>query len=217
MAFDLVSYLKDQIQLQTHKLNLTSIEDKNGHITDLNSLALGKLIDAYRQASQQTYNEIKSQDALYIQQLARVLTTASVAEVKIPQAELENNLTQILTLHINELHQLDQTAQLGELGLKELLEGQTEHLSGTAPDWVWSINNLKQLIGSKKVVEEPVSLEATLKEFNEMVHSTAHDHDQQTDIQVAPATVPLWSKIVEPIIAIVILWVLLQAYCTYVA
>jgi hypothetical protein len=44
-----------------------------------------------------------------------------------------------------------------------------EHLSGQADDWVWTTNNLLELKGSKPMPQEELSLEATMKEFNQMV------------------------------------------------
>ena len=48
-----------------------------------------------------------------------------------------------------------------------------------------------------------------MKEFNQMVHQQNAQHD---DNNVAvEATVPTWSKVVEPVVAIAILWILYSA------
>ncbi|MGA5989420.1 hypothetical protein ACPB4A_27575, partial [Escherichia coli] len=58
----------------------------------------------------------------------------------------------------------------GPSGLKELLLGQIEHLSGQADDWVWATSELTELIGSKPIEQEELSLEETMQEFNQMVN-----------------------------------------------
>lgn len=219
MAFDLVSYLRDQVKLNCSTQQKSS-PLANDYLNELNCLSLGKLVDAFRQSPEATYKEIKSQDQLYIQHLARLLTTSTHNQTTVSHSEFEHDLTTILQLHIRELNQLDATAQLGQQGLAELLEGQIEHLSGQADDWVWSTNNLTQLIGSKKIVTETVSLEATLKEFNTMVHSN-HTAEptaaEQVDALQPSPTIPTWAKVAEPIVALIILWILYSAYCNYVA
>lgn len=123
-----------------------------------------------------------------------------------PKTELEQNISEVLALQLTELKQLDQTGNFGNKGLGELLLGQIEHLSGQADDWVWSTNDLIELKGSKPIPQEELSLEASMKEFNQMVQQ--HTHDDHQNIEPAEAIVPTWSKVLEPIVAIAILAIL---------
>ncbi|MFX9272923.1 hypothetical protein ABTN92_19660, partial [Acinetobacter baumannii] len=90
----------------------------------------------------------------------------------------------------------------GQNGLKELILGQVEHLSGQAEDWVWSTNHLTELIGSKPVEQEELSLDATMKEFNQMVHQ-AQPHHEELHIEEQPIEIfiPAWSKVIAPLVA----------------
>ena len=90
----------------------------------------------------------------------------------------------------------------------ELLLGQIEHLSGQADDWVWSSAQLNELIGSKPVEQIDISLEATMQEFNQMVHQAQHTEE----IIIQEPTTPAWSFIIAPVVALTIL---LFLYCTY--
>ncbi|KAA5655187.1 hypothetical protein F3G64_35300, partial [Pseudomonas aeruginosa] len=98
------------------------------------------------------------------------LTTSKHNKSVLKNSELEQSISEILALQLTELNQLDETGGFGQSGLKELILGQVEHLSGQAEDWVWSTNHLTELIGSKPVEQEELSLDATMKEFNQMVH-----------------------------------------------
>jgi len=114
-----------------------------------------------------------------------------------------------LIFQLIELKQLHDTGNHNLNSIQELLYGQIEHLSGQADDWVWTTNNLLELKGSKPMPQEELSLEATMKEFNQMVsqNNQSLEHDVE-DVVVVNA--PTWAKIAEPVVAIVILWVLLD-------
>lgn len=60
--------------------------------------------------------------------------------------------------------------------------------------------------GSKPIPQEELSLEASMKEFNQMVQQ--HTHDDHQNIEPVEAIVPTWSKVLEPIVAIAILAIL---------
>ncbi len=83
--------------------------------------------------------------------------------------------------------------------------GQIEHLSGQAKDWVWSTNELTELIGSQPVPEEEISLDETMKEFNQMVNVQKADlHTDHQDVVVTETANPTWAKIAEPVVALVV-------------
>lgn len=213
MAFDLVQYFAEQINNQKPQLlEQHSREDRKEQLLEINALVLGKLITLWRSNDKKVYQEISSPEELFIQEVARHLTTSSKNQSTLAKNELEPAVTEILRLQLAELKQLNDIGNLEVRGLRELLLGQIEHLSGQAPDWVWSTNDLLELKGSKPIVQEEISLDSTMKEFNQMVsqqHTDANE-DQHNAAAVVNTTVPGWSKILEPVVAVIILWVL---YC----
>lgn len=213
MAFDLVQYFAEQIKIQKPQLlSQLDAEQRKIHIEEINALTLGKLISLWRQNDDALYQEILSQDHLYTQEIARHLTTSKQNLSSLDKSLLESATTEILELQIAELKQLDTAGSLGKRGLRELVIGQIEHLSGQAKDWVWSTNELVELIGSQPVLEEEISLEETMKEFNQMVNvqkSDAHtDHHAAVEVKTIN---PTWAKIAEPIVALVVLYILFEA------
>lgn len=214
MAFDLVQYFAEQIKIQKPQLlNQYPVNEKNKLIDEVNILALGKLISLWRQNDNKIYQEIKTSDPLYIQEVARHLTTSKHNQSTLKNSELEHSISEILTLQLTELNQLDETGGFGHNGLKELILGQIEHLSGQAEDWVWLTNHLNELVGSKPVEQEELSLDTTMKEFNQMVHQAQpHHEDLHIEEQTTEISVPTWSKIIAPVVALAILGYL---YCIY--
>ncbi|MBJ9986350.1 hypothetical protein IAE19_12995 [Acinetobacter sp. S40] len=215
MAFDLVHYFAEQTAIQKPQLFSSHPREKRNHyIFELNVLALGKIIQLWREDESKLYQEIHKIDPLYLQGIARHLVTSSNNQSELPAKELETALMEILALQFTEIKQLDDTGNFGQNGLRELLTGQVEHLSGQADDWVWSTNQLTELVGSKPQRTEEISLDETMKEFNLMVN-TAHPHidtDHHSSIEVPEPHIPGWSKIIAPVIAFVILIFL---YCQY--
>lgn len=207
MAFDLVHYFAEQIRIQKPQLLETyNAAERQHHLQEINVLSFGKLISLWRENPTKLYQEIDLQEALYIEEISRHLTMSSKNKSTLPKLELEHAIAEILQLQLTELHQLNQTGNLGILGFHELFKGQIEHLSGQADDWVWSTNNLNELKGSKPLAQEQLSLQSTIKEFNQMVN---HSHDVQDHaIEIVETAVPTWSKIAEPLVAIAILWFL---------
>ena len=210
MAFDLVHYFAEQIKIQKPQLlSQYPTEERCTHLTEINTLTLGKLISLWRKDEKKLYQEIHSQDQLYVQEVSRHLTTSSHNASTLPRDQLEITTNEILNLQLNELKQLDDTGQYQIRGMRELLLGQIEHLSGQAKDWVWSTNELNELIGSQPIEQEAVSLDETMKEFNHMVNN--HHDDSHAIAEPTVATVPTWAKVLEPVVAILILWVLYSA------
>lgn len=215
MAFDLVQYFAEQINTQKPQLlGQYSREDRKEHLLEINALVLGKLITLWRSNDKKVYQEISSPDELFIQEVARHLTTSPKNQSTLAKSELEPAVTEILRLQLAELKQLNDIGNLEVRGLRELLLGQIEHLSGQAPDWVWSTNDLLELKGSKPIMQEEISLDSTMKEFNQMVsqqHTDANEEQHNAAAVVNTTAVPGWSKILEPVVAIIILWVLYSA------
>lgn len=213
MAFDLVQYFAEQIKIQKPQLlsQLQAVE-RTAHIEEINALTLGKIISLWRKDDDALYQEILSQDHLYSQEIARHLTTSPQNKSDLEQTILESATTEILELQFAELKQLDTAGSLGKRGLRELVIGQIEHLSGQAKDWVWSTNELTELIGSQPTVQEEISLDETMKEFNQMVNvQTTDTHADHPEVTVVETVQPTWAKVAEPVVALVMLYILFEA------
>ncbi len=77
MAFDLVQYFSDQVKIQKPQLlQQYDADSRNAYIQELNALTLGKLIRLWREDDNKLYQEIKTLDPLYIQEVSRHLTTS---------------------------------------------------------------------------------------------------------------------------------------------
>ena len=213
MAFDLVQYFAEQLETQKPELlPHLSKEDKRSHIAEINALTLGELISQWRLNDKKVYQEITSPDDLYVQEVARHLTTSKENASSLPRAELEELTAAIFKRQLTELKQLHDTGNHTLQSIRELLLGQIEHLSGQADNWVWSTNNLLELKGSKPIIADELSLEESMKEFNQMVNQhTGHEQEEAAPI------IPAWSKVAEPLVAVVILWVLYSAVCNIFA
>ncbi|MCX5469618.1 hypothetical protein [Acinetobacter nematophilus] len=213
MAFDLVQYFAEQIKIQKPQL-LSQLEavERTAHIEEINALTLGKIISLWRKDDDALYQEILSQDHLYSQEIARHLTTSPQNKSDLERAVLESATTEILELQFAELKQLDTAGSLGKRGLRELVIGQIEHLSGQAKDWVWSTNELTELIGSQPTVQEEISLDETMKEFNQMVNVQNTDiHVDHPEVTVSETAQPTWAKVAEPVVALFVLYILFEA------
>ena len=138
----------------------------------------------------------------------RHLATHSENQSALDRTQLEQSTSEIFHLQLTELKQLHDTGNHNINSIQELLTGQIEHLSGQADDWVWTTNNLTELKGSKPIEQEELSLEASMKEFNQMV---SQNHQPQDIAEVTVVSTPNWARIIEPVVAIVILWVLVAA------
>lgn len=212
MAFDLVQYFAEQIHIQKPELlNQYQPSERKAHLEEINTLSLAKLITLWRTDENKLYQEIQSQEQLYIIDIARHLTTSDQNHSTLKKTEFEHTITEVLSLQLTELKQLDDTGHYGIKGLRELITGQVEHLSGQAADWIWLTSELTELKGSKPMPEEELSLEETMKEFNQMVHqnNVVEHHEQVTEVE--KTVVPTWAKILEPVVAVAILWILYSA------
>lgn len=218
MAFDLVQYFSEQIKIQKPQLfNQYSLKEKKIYVSEVNVLALGQLISLWKQDPQKLYQEIQTSDPLYIQGIARHLTTSAHNQSTLKATELETSISEVLSLQLAELKQLDETGSFGKTGLTELLLGQIEHLSGQAEDWVWSTNQLTELLGSKPVEQQEISLETTMQEFNQMVHQAQPSHEETLIEDAESQSTPMWAYILSPLVALVILTFLYCSYCQLIS
>ena len=109
MAFDLVQYFAAQIKLQKPSLlKQYNAVDRDQYIQEINALSLGKLVSLWREDNQKLYQEIDHQDELYIQEIARRLTTSPHNQSPLSKTELEQNISEVLALQLTELKQLCQ-------------------------------------------------------------------------------------------------------------
>ena len=211
MAFDLVQYFNDQLKFQKPLLlKCYDRELRDKYIQEINTLTLGKLITLWRENDELQFMKLKSFDDAYILETTDSLISASNNQSQLEPHELKTTIIEVLQFQLEEVLQLETTGNFGQKGLKELLLGQIEHLSGHADNWVWLTNGLLELKDSKPIHQEDISLDSSIQEFNQMVQQ----HSQHDDIQVTSETiVPIWAKVLEPIVALIILWILAQALC----
>lgn len=211
MAFDLVQYFAEQIKSQKPQiLNHYPHQKRCEYLNEINILSLGKIISLWKEDETKLYKEIYAQDPLYIQEVSRHLTTSSSNESSVDKSALETTISEVLNFQFQELKQLDETGNYQISGMRELLFGQIEHLSGQAKDWVWRTNDLNELIGSQPLIEEEISLDQTMKEFNQMVNHVQADTHEEV-VEPTTTTTPTWAKILEPVVALAILWLLFSA------
>lgn len=213
MAFDLVQYFAEQIKIQKPQLlNQYSPDERRTYLLEINALTLGKLVSLWKQNENVVYQEIQRLDHLYVQEVARHLTTSPHNRSRLNKTELEQVIIELLEFQLKEIKQLDETGSFGQRGLRELILGQVEHLAGHADDWVWLTNDLKELKGSKTIEQEQISLDETMKEFNLMVNMQK-EHTQAKPLALEPTAQlnPTWAKIFEPIVALVVIWILFEA------
>lgn len=217
MAFDLVHYFYEQALIQKPELlsNLT-IDEKKFHLNELNSLALGKIIQLWRFDENTLYQKIHQIDSIELRRLAHQLSTSAQNKSELDQISQENTLTGILALQLGELAQLDNTANLGKEGIGELLNGQLEYLSGQVNDWVWQTNQLKELVGTKQNVDNhtsEISLDESMKDFKDMIHQHNEKVISLNDVSETHSIItPQWAKIIAPIVAFFIILFLYFQY-----
>lgn len=214
MAFDLVHYLNDQIKLQKPFLLNQYPEYQRDHLLQEHSaLILGKLVSLWRSNHQEQFKKLTENKEQYSNEILNNLVKPALENSSLDKEELKSILHEILSLHLSELRQLEQTGQFGAIGLRDLLIGQIEYLAAEADDWVWSANTLIELKGSKITYLEDISLEQSNTESYQMVQQS-HTHEEKTEDS---AIAPCWAKILEPIVALVILWILFNALCNIFA
>ncbi|MGL5157705.1 MAG: hypothetical protein ACRC79_02540, partial [Acinetobacter junii] len=99
MAFDLVQYFAEQIKIQKPQLlNQYSVKEKAVFIQEINALALARLISLWKQNAKKLYQEIQTADPLYIQEIARHLTTSQHNQSALAPNDLETSISEILVL-----------------------------------------------------------------------------------------------------------------------
>ena len=213
MAFDLVQYFNEQIRIQKPTLlNQYPTKLRSQYIQEINALTLGKLVILWRENYQEQFHQLHFADSTLIQDISNKLSHSAHNESSLPPSEFSLAIHEMLNLQLEELRQLETTGQYGAIGLRELILGQVEHLAGQADDWVWSTNTLIELKGSKPTATEDISLDLSIKEFNQMVQQS-HSHEEQPETTI----VPTWAKVLEPVVALVILYILFNALCNVFA
>lgn len=120
-----------------------------------------------------------------------------------------------------DIHDLYETASLGEEGLNELISEQPLMLQGHAPDWVFEIAGLHDVSGQQAVVPadpEELKIESGIAELNALIKEAAHEHDEPVDTHHAPVEIapqrdagPL-ARFLMPLVALLILAALVVMY-----
>jgi hypothetical protein len=120
-----------------------------------------------------------------------------------------------------EVHDLYETASLGEEGLNELLSEQPIMLQGHAPDWVFDVAGLHDVSGQQAVVPadpEELKIESGIAELNALIKEAAHEHHAPVDTHHAPVEIAPqreagpFARFLMPLIALLILVALVVMY-----
>ncbi len=222
MAFSLLDHLQTT---QTDKLQqLTANKSVQRQLL---AVMLAQLVVRDRQESAAVYQSIQQQtgtvlwhgvDASTIEQLARLYD--------MPAGPCKNMTEQLYAYVASEIKTIDDSANLSQAGVSELIQGQVDYLPNQAPDQAWQLLGLPELQGHSKVIEQPVELGASIASLSKMLHDASkvsqlqqaddlqstHDDTHQVVELAYQRPAPHLFLVLEPIIAIIILVVLWMTY-----
>lgn len=215
MAFDLLSYISQQVGQQ--HTGLFADEDKNAkqrYVTHLIALQFYQLIQVVKSDSNAAYQIIQQQDATWLSQKAsqHIQQEALATQFFQPiQSKIAAANEKIAATILQELLQLDQTAQLGISGIKELLEGQYPWMQNDVEAWFWDSVGLPEY----KVVEatehnDEADFNQVMKEFSQMIqqqaeHTANTTPDVQTVQEVGTQHISTLYRVLNPMIALAII------------
>ena len=211
MAFDFLSYIVDQTQ-QTSQLFVTiDKSQRKSVISHIVSLQLMHLMGLDGKALYQTLDDDDNklaQDALPPNKLTEFSTY-----LQQPTDQIKNANQHIANVLLNELQQLNNSAQLGESGLKELIHGQLAWIQQQVDDWFWLFINQTQHKITKTNKNDNPDFSQIMKDFNQIIlnkEQSIEHHSGANTTSLMPNKVQN-SRILDflnPIIALIILYFL---------
>lgn len=215
MAFDLLSYISQQVG--QHHTGLLADEDKNAkqrYVTHLIALQFHQLIQIVKNEAHNAYQIIQQQDVMWLSQKTsqhiqqETLATQFFQPIHSKVAAANEKIAATI---LQELLQLDQTAQLGISGIKELLEGQYSWMQNDVEAWFWDSVRLPEY----KVVEETqhndeADFNQVMKEFSQMIqqqaaHTANTSAKVQTEQEMNIQHIGTFYRVLNPVIALAII------------
>ncbi|XID74452.1 hypothetical protein ACF3NA_07880 [Alkanindiges sp. WGS2144] len=186
---------------------------------NLLAIALGQLLLRDRQDPAAIYQGILQQHSSAFWQGLNEQTLAKLADIySLATEQFRQVLEQLYTYIASELKALDDSANLAQPGVSELIQGQAEYLQGQTSDEVWSLLHLPELQGQTASQEQPVDLNASITSLSKMMIDASHaasthstdDHDLSPDGHVIDELPPQRETpslflFLEPLIALLIL------------
>lgn len=233
MAFSLLSHIKqnNRAAIAAALPNL-SIEQKS----ELIAFSLAHLVYLNRQDAVTTYQHIKARQADFFWQSIdnnAFDTYVAQAYADSSTAEVQAFINQILAYLLMDINDIDDTASLEQAGVSELIEGQLEHLAGEAADPLWAIAQLPELQGQVEQQATPVDIHTSIASLSKMIHDAAThsqsqgnddtSHDLHNDTHHPHNELPpqreasTLFKVLEPLLALAILWGLWCWFSSYIA
>lgn len=218
MAFSLLDHIQTNYQAELNQLLSTQSSDSQQSVI---ALALGELIVLDKKDSMQLYQAIRQQE---IQFFAQTINDHEVAQLgnilQIEPSQLNNALTRIFQILIQEIKQLDDAANFEQAGISELIQAQQDYLAGQAPDQVWQLIGLNQLEGQAVYEEDQVDLAQSMASLTKIMHEASQyqqqvsgldsgDYPASTDVDNTVETNDTPKKNVLFIIVIIVLIVVM--------
>ena len=214
MAFSLLDHLQT-----TQATKLQQLSDDKTVQRQMLATMLAQLVVRDRQDSAAVYQAIQQQTNAVLWQGAEPTMVEHLAKLfDMPAQQFKHMTEQLYNYVASEIKTIDDSANLAQAGVSELIQGQVDYLPNQAPDRTWDLLGLPELQGHTKVVEQPVELGATIASLSKMLHDASqvsqlqqgeHMHPiNDTHQVIEPAyqrPAPHLFLVLEPIIAVIIL------------
>ena len=233
MAFSLLNHIKQSKSKEISSLLPALDAVKKSHVI---AFSLAHLVYLNRKDPAQNYQAIRDQNLdFFWQDVDTAQLTAQAEQASgIAIDDLRAFTNQIIAYIYADIIEIDDAASLEQDGVSELIEGQLEHLSAEAPDWLWAAARLDELQGQVAETEQPIDLETSIASLSKMIHqaaTTTHtddpiDHEIDGDDHSSPHAshhielppqrdAPAFFKVLEPLVAFLILISLLCWFLGY--
>lgn len=221
MAFDFLNYISQQVgQQQPTLLAGEEKSFKHRYIIHLVAFQLNQLMQCSKKDSTLAYQKIQQLDADWLVQLStRQIEQDTVAATFFQhiQSKIAESHQKIAALILNELSQLDQTAQLGALGINELLDGQYPWLQQEVEPWFWDSIGHPEFKITREAQQPDTDFNQVMKEFSQIIQQQAQqppEHDTHLlidDSNTTPQQASCFYRIINPVIAISIILFLFKS------
>lgn len=214
MAFDFLNYIVDQTQQNTRLFIEKPKEQRKYIISHIVALQLIYLRDLDPNKAYQLL-EITTPQGNEIP-LPNDILKSFEENLSSNAEQIEQAYEQINQLLLTELKQLNESAQLGAFGIKELTDGQLPWVQNNVDDWFWdTLQQTEHKITKTHKNNEP-NFNQMMRDFNQIILKNETATDETLDLEPTELTpymtqTPRIATIFQPIIALVILYFLYNA------